>query len=423
LKTIRPDISESEFLPFCQKYQRIVRELHCKIVKFMPRVSEREFPPEIVRPIELFIREIESNFALILDPCDGKTFEIQAWPNIYAEYLDQLEPYVPQKYHSKRDSYPKLFIFLSFPKYVARSPLLHSITMSHEILHLKDAISGMAVSLCNQITIPKQDFDKLVDEILTSKIPVPGNEHMLMPRTYADFYSRDVMELAVMQQCTDVISHWLKELVADLLAVRLFGPVYLFAFADHSLALGVMDVDSDKHPNSRMRLSLMLDELRNLGYFHTSKTDEKMLSRLKTWHRFAKARRTLQQESHHVVIHSSINSSLSTVVARIRSETTGKEYDYRKFSKEVVQLIELLKNGIPPCELVNSSSWQSTPASLPGILNAGTIVQADYLGAIADLLHVSGESGEFECKRKLDELLLKAIEAIEVWRIWPAKEG
>lgn len=404
---------------FCQKYQRMLRGLHKSIIRFLPRVSEREYPLEIVRPLESRIRQFESNFALILDPYDGATFVLTAWPDIYRQYLDQLQPYVPNKYLNKRMHFPKWFVFLSFPRASSKNPLLHSITLSHEISHLFDYINGISEGLSSEIRIPKDEFNKLVKSILTSRIPVPGYELMLMPRTYADFYTRDVLESAIMQQCTDVIQKWVTEIVADLIAIRSFGPAYLLAFAEHSLALGVMDRDSDEHPNSRMRLKLILRELRNLDYFRQRKYKQDLVLRLNMWEGYAKKKVSIERGLHHEVVTSSISRSIPKIVRKIRLITRGKEYHSSSYRREVPRLVELLKHGIVPCELIDAKTQTTYPPSLAGILNAGYMTYFSELNSICKLLHVRGESGEIQGRRKLDELVLKAIESTEIWQAWP----
>lgn len=411
--------TDVDLFRFCQKYQRMLRELHYNIIGFLPRISEREYPPEIVRPIESTIRQFESNFALILNPYNNGTFMLTAWPDIYRQYLEQLSPYVPAKYSRKKPNLPKWFIFLSFPRVASRNPLLHSITMTHEILHLRDHIEGISAGLSSKIRISRAEFANLINSILSSRIPVPGHELMLMPRTYAEVYTQDVLESAVMQQCTDVIDRWIRELVADLLAVRSLGPAYLFAFAEHSLALGVMDVDSDDHPNSRMRLRLILNELRNLRYFRRFKDKEGLVLRLQMWNHFAKEEIRPEQSPHHTVVTSSISRSLPKIVEKIRLTTQGTEYTAEKFYKEVWPLVELLENGIPPCELVDTKVQTSSPPSLAGILNAGYMAYLGGLDSLCKFLRVSGEVGEIEARRKLDDLLLKAIESTEIWQAWP----
>lgn len=422
LKDLRTKGGQADLFKFCQKYQRMLRGLHRSVIGFMPRVSEREYPPEIVRPIESHIYEFERDFALILDPDNSDTFTLTAWPEIHQQYLDQLQPYVPKKYLGHKANSPKWFVFLSFPRAASRNPLLHSITMSHEILHLRDYIQGISAGLSSQVRVSKSEFAKLVSSILGSKIPVPNYERMLMPRTYADFYTRDVLESAVMQQCINVIQQWVREIVADLLAVRTTGPAYLFAFAEHSLALGVMDRDSDKHPNSRMRLKLMLRELRSLGYFVPRKYKQELVQILEMWNRFARESATPDQRPHHTVVTSSIERSLPVIVKEVRSVTKGTVYASGRFRTEVQPLLELLKHGIPPCELLDVDGQTSYFPSLAGILNAGYMAYFCELDSLCDILGTHGEVGKIEARRKLDELLLKAIESTEMWKSWP-KEG
>lgn len=409
-----------DYIRFCQKYQKLQRELHSYVIKFMPTISEHEYPPEIVRPIEQIIRQFEKDFTLVIHPCDGRTFVLTAQPDMFKYYVDSLSPYVPTKYLKKNNKCPKWFIFLSFPRALSRNPLLHSITVSHEVLHLKDHIEGISASISNQVIIPKARFNELVKEILDTKIPVPGWESMLMPRTYSEFYSREVLESAVMKKCTDVIEVWIAEIVADLLAVRMFGPAYLLASAEHSLALGVMDSDSDSHPNSRMRLKIMMRELRELGYLRKRKHNTEIVEILRMWNSYVQTKVTPDQEPIHSVAASSISKSRAKLTQRVREVTRGMDYTAGQFHREVWDLVNLINNGIPPCELIDVRKKESKPPSLAGILNAGYMSYLYGLDKLRVILGKSGEKGEIESRRKLDELLFKAIESTYAWKAWPS---
>ncbi len=408
-----------DYFKFCQKYQKLQRELHCDVVKFMPTVSENEYPPEIVRPIEGIISDFEKDFTLILHPCDGSTFVITAIPDMVGNCIESLKPYVLKKYINKRNKFPKWFVILSFPRMLSRNPLLHTITLSHEILHLKDHIERISESTSNQIVIPKVKLDKLVEETFKRKIPIPGFELMLMPRTYSEFYSKDVLEQAVMEKCTDVIKSWIAEIVADLLAIRIMGPAYFFASAEHSLALGIMDRDSDSHPNTRMRLKIMMSELRSLGYLRGRKHNTEIIELLKKWNTYVKNKATIQQDPIHSVAAYTISKNLASLKINVRQRTNNIEYSSSKFHREVWELTNLINNGIPPCELMDFKNRESNYPSLAGILNAGYAAYLCGLDQLGSLIGQSGEKVEIESKQKLDELVLKAIEAADVWKSWP----
>jgi|WetSurMetagenome_2_1015567.scaffolds.fasta_scaffold26295_2 hypothetical protein len=408
-----------DYIEFCKKYHDLLRDLHKTVIGFMPVISECEYPSEILRPIERKIKDFENDIALILHPCNTETFEITALSDILDEYLRVLSPYVPPKYSGKNFGFPKWFISLSFPRAISRNPLLHSITISHEILHLKDHIEGISAGLYSKIVIPQEDFKKLVDTIQNKKIQIPGYENMLMPKTYSELYTRDVLESAIMAKCTDVIEGWLQELVADLLAVRKFGPTYFFAGAEHSLALGVMDRDSDDHPNSRMRLRLMIEELKELGYLKQNGENEKIVNALTIWNNYLNINPGLLQDEIHSVAALSISKMQNTLSETIRTISKDKDYSANKFDEEVWQLVELINNGIPPDELIDTGKKTSKPSTLAGILNAGYMVNYFSLDELGKLMNQTGEEGDISSRRKLDELLLKAIESTEIWRYWP----
>lgn len=145
----------------CATYRKHLQRLENEILDFVPLSGLFEQPFEIVEPLKMLVRKFEPDFALILRGYPKDNYELIAYENLYASYIDTLSPYVSDEYRDSPTS-PKWFIFLSFPKIHSRNILLHTITLSHEMLHLRDHILGITSELLGKIRVSAEDIMPLV---------------------------------------------------------------------------------------------------------------------------------------------------------------------------------------------------------------------------------------------------------------------
>lgn len=348
--------------------------------------------------IQDLISDIVQNFAPILNPYSGSTYAITAYPNLLDAYRDVLSPYVREK-SDEEQVLPEWVVILSYPASESTNILLHTIMMGHEVIHLKDYVDNISSGLIatREIRIIKQAV-----------------------RTEATRLNLDPASL--FEATERVLRQWLAELVADLFATRIYGPAYLFSFARLSLALQVMDEYTERHPSSRMRLGMMLEELRSLGYLVRRRQTSKIREELHYWLDFA-ARPGPRPEDSRYVAFQSIARAKARLARRVRAATEGQEFSVGRFMAEVPPLFEYLQHGIPPSEILDTQLRVSEPASIAGILNAGTLYYLQGMSELKDMLATVEEKPTIVAMTKLSELLARAIEASYAFKEWREGEG
>ena len=400
----------------CATYQKHLKNLEEQILDFIPLMDPFAQPFEIVEPIKVFIQEFEQSFALILRSYSKDNYELVAYEGLYESYVNTLSPYVPDEYRDYHEA-PKWFVFLSFPRIHSRDVLRHVITISHEILHLKDHVLGITSELLSEIQISPEDIHSLVEQIRTA--PVPTERPSLPPLTIEDIYSRHEIERETKEMCSKILEKWLSEVVADLLATRLFGPAYFFSLANLSLSLGTMDQHSISHPSSRLRLRVMLEVLRNLGYVRRGKIDKTVYSELIKWGRYLKGDVSPISlpppvRPHCSIAESKVLATKKTIMTKVEQVTAGKTFNTDVFQGEVPKLVELLYYGISPAEMKEKRSIK--PASLASILNAGHVFFLTHLDHLRSMLGDSTDN--HMVVSRLNDLLLHAIQASTISRRW-----
>lgn len=250
---------------------------------------------------------------------------------------------------------------------------------------------------------------------------------MLPPLTMEEVYPRNEIERATKEACSEILENWLSEIVADLLATRIFGPTYFFSLARLSLSLGTMDQHSTTHPCSRMRLRMMLEELRSLGYLRKRKTDEIICSELQEWAAYLKEEvkpiSTPPYSSPHCSIAElKILATKNTLMTKVSQAIGSEEYKATAFHKEVWKLVELLDNGISPVEIKDANKRSIKPASMVSILNAGYVFFLAHMDRLYSMLKNSGDIN-FKAVAKLNELLLHAMQASTISQRWLNLQG
>ncbi len=400
-----------DIFQLCATYRKHLKDLEEQILDFIPLMDPSAQPFEIVEPIKEFIQKFEPSFALILRSYSQDNYKIDALKNLYELYVNILSHYVPDEYRVFKT--PKWFVFLSFPRIHSRDVLRHIITVSHEMLHLRDYVLGITSDLLNEIQISSDDIQPLVKEIRTALVPT--ERPLLPPLIMGEIYSPYEIERRTKEVCSEILKSWLREIVADLLATRIFGPAYFFSLAHLSLSLGTMDQHSESHPSSRLRLRMMLEVLRNLGYMEKGKTDQVAYSELKEWEAYLKedVSATISISPFRIA-ESKVLATKTTVMAKVKQVTDGETYNTDVFQSEVPKLVELLCNGVSPAEIKENRSIK--PARLASILNAGYIVFLAHLSRLNTML------GDYRDNHlvvsKLDDLLLHAIQASTISQQW-----
>ncbi len=283
---------------------------------------------------------------------------------------------------------------MSYPAVEAPNILLHTVMLGHEVTHLEDHIH------------------KISSDMISS-----GDVRIVKSAVRQEAKDRNISPIELFADTDMVLRAWLSELVADLIAVRRYGPAYFCSFVKISLALNIMDIFGDKHPSSRMRIRFMLDELRDLGYFKPSKDMNIIKNELQYWVGFVKSTCSIPTGGRYVAMRS-IELARKRITKRVRIASRGTEFSAKHFNIEVPPLFEYLKNGIPPCEILDIKSRETNPASIAAILNTGNLYYLHGMAEIKEMVGVDSEDADIMTMIKVNQLLARAVETSCMFQDW-----
>jgi hypothetical protein len=402
------------------RYHQFLVDLQQSYLDYLRETDQSFSPPEIRLAITNVLGRVASGCKLVMNPCADPVPNI-SWSVNLEQYLCSL--LIPDySAPTPESSEEAVFVFLSYPQLHARDVFFQTIVISHEILHLRDHVRGLSQQLAGQINLAGADFSALVEDLRSQRILAATPS--LPPITFGERFEEEQLKAFISAKWSEIMLNWLREVISDLLAVRLFGPCYIVAFSNHSLLSGVLAKHSDTHPSSRLRLELILAELRDMKYGRQQSGVLAVPTRQIQGIRGLLARPT--PTTANLLIHQTAERYLRKARRQIteltRQEVGAETYLSSLFKQEVSSLIELLDIGVPPGELLDCSARTAHPAGLPAILNVAYVFQASHLTGFFDFVDAATPESRIESLSKLDELLLKALELSEVSLAWAAAE-
>jgi len=409
----RQEISDDDLIGMCTRRQRLLNDLHTMILNYAAPAVHETIPVEMISALEAEIRKITSDFCLLMHPSPDPIYEIIILKDPVQHYIDALAPYVPEVQID--DAMRGVFIVLSYPAVESQNALLHTLMASHEIMHLKDLLEEIGDNFKTQINIPENRVKGVVDKLLRSPLAAPSNEKPV-PVRLGDISEPSEVRSSVLAEIDDIVTAWLHELVADILAVRTYGPAYPLALARIAMTLGSLDAYTSSHPSPKMRLKIALEELRTLG-FDSDQEIEFVSQEINEISLYVKDE-VLPVNTLQAIAWESIDAARISLAQKVRIATNGQDFRVEQFGTRVNALVDSLSNGVPPCEFLDISSRSSIPADLPSILNAGWIFYLVKLDNLADLLGISQDIDKFQAETKLWELLLSAIDSAQFLLTW-----
>lgn len=357
-------------------------------------------PTGMIRPWELLVRKHNADLNIIIRP---------QWKYNYSYYY--IIKYFVQINEIVRDQTSKEelskagphFPILSFAGLERDNVLLH-ILLAHEIGHLIDEMKEIS-----SINIHSDDI------LSTFKIPQIAEklqkyyELSLNLRSEEDklrgvtrdtpsiglFIQHEVLSQAQVELVSKIIK-WLQEITADIIAVRIIGPSFIFALYQTQLAQVSKMGPAGDYPPPQVRIERCIeywDTLDKDEKFFDAKEDEEanckdikrcikeylnyikkkeseISPELSTIDRLKKERYDLLTEILQEAIRNSLNSIKDLIQQRIEPY---------KIDNTIFQLIELLENRITPIRSEDKSGENVfSKCDIASILNAGWIFWLTY---------------------------------------------
>ena len=412
----RAGASPDHLVSLGSRYRLLIEEVQTEFLPYLVETDEAYCPPEIGMAVERLVRRTNANSVVVLHPSESRIPNIMAVLGLEAGYFRQLGTYAPSEAASA-DKQGRLFVFLSYPQVMARSPLIHTIILSHEIEHLDDWKTGLSAELSSGMDLTSKDFEELVEDL--GKLTIGGERGALPPLTVGELYEPDWITARVGERWIQVRDKWLAEIVSDLLAVRNFGPAYFFALGLWSLQVDAMYAHSDSHPCSRFRLTLMADELRSMGLTHYSAGAlGTARAHFDQWNTLLEDPQPTQGELIHHIAERRVRHAFPQIREAVRRASAAGAALAADSKNEIEYAVKLLRHGAPPAEILQPSSRTLRPCPLAAIFNAYFIFQSAHLRDLYELLDAHSDEERREALLKLDKLILKAVEGSEVRRVW-----
>lgn len=208
---------------------------------------------------------------------------------------------------------------------------------------------------------------------------------------------------------TRAVEGWVMEIACDIVGYALLGPAFLIS-ALHFLPLcGPLDDSTDKYPPNRMRLHLLFGLLDDSGIPY-----RRVRAFLKTW-RDAVSFKKIEWGTPWDQLTGEAIMRVAPQISRVTLDKVKDRvglFDYRDHVDHIHRLIERMRQGIPPNEVVRPGG--PVTASFPCVMNAGWFSLLDDLGVIKRSYRWSDK----EAKGKVNDWVAKAVELAEIRTRW-----
>lgn len=396
---------------------RILGAIHQQYFPLLHAASQRSeylIQPSIDRAVKLFAKDCE----LTLVPDFEYNYAFVGIERFAAREIELLETHSdhatkvalePIKHRAA--GLPHWICFLHFP-IADRDSALNLCILAHELAHLVDKTAQIYQKLM-PIELDKDSFDELVAGRCSAPVggkPKPG----VPPLTIGSIFTPKAIENQCYLDCNKMLENWIRELIADVVAIHGIGPASFFAFNDFFAYMGSENRPSSSHPAPAFRLLLMLDELETLGYVSSSESLDSVLKEALVRVQADAGAITYIGEAK--VVHKTIQKNLPDLLVKIRQFISMYSFKATSYQPTASRVLERLKAGVAPIEIYEKSTNVMRPISVMSVLNAGWELYKTNLAAFYD--QFKNEVDEMERLQNLNHLLFKAIEAGEVVRRW-----
>lgn len=403
-----PDLLRSEITAYSQISLRILSNIHEKFIPLL-HSSSQEGVHAVQQAIQRVIRQLETRdkLELALIPQFEYTYGLTWLPSVVGIHIKML------KYRNKKKEraqlrrtkrLPKWTAFLAYP-IVEKESALNLVAIVHELAHLVDFVQGLE-NRCLPITLDRQSFNKLVRHERKSSAQSGQSKRRI---------DQQVVNRCL-EQCVPMTLSWLREIIADIIAVHALGPAYLFTFHEFLAHSGCDDAPDSEHPAPSTRLRIIVLELTYLGYFDHRTS---IISTLESARKKIETEPFPDLEGASLVAHCTLNNHLARIQAVIRRAAAPYAYKASSYASQVPPVTDQLRACLVPVGSSDNSGITVVPHNLVAIINGGWELYTQYRDEFYDRF-VSSTS---ECDRlfALNQLLFKAVEASEVVRMWKTR--
>jgi hypothetical protein len=281
------------------------------------------------------------------------------------------------------------------------------------------------------VDAPDEGFPaSLADGVVVLSYPAAERNNVILHGIFLHEIGHHITERAgVLQRITGAFpmeqwptewGNWIWEFAADLAAIRLAGPAYLFGIYQSMLATEVLDLASDTHPPPWLRVRLMIDELREARFFEEGCAPPAVLAQIEKWKEDLSAAEALSRAEFLE------NPSTGEFFAKIEEVLPHVAADVRTampdaFTADMYRC-ECPKLGAQLRQLMPLNEWydpdtDSWPiASFAGILNTGWNFVIGELDGLYAEVNVDNRAEQEQLRRRVFDLIAKSVEFAQLRR-------
>lgn len=283
---------------------------------------------------------------------------------------------------------PDNLAVLSFPD-IYKDNVIANSELAHEIGHFIDELGGVTTKILKKVKVDKTKLREEINKDLdTEKLP-----YLLVEKIKAER----------IKQINYNIKRWVQELLSDLIAIRLCGPAFVFALSELLLTKQIADDANIDYPPATLRLRILLEEMKSINYIDKLSNENKDIVK-DLISEIDEHIKSVPQKTGEPLVNEAIESVLDLIKQESNTATNGFQYEPDRFGNEVFELLEKLKQYVPPCEIKRGK-----PANPISILNAGMIFRLTWKNYPPPIT-ITSQENESEVVNIINLLVSKSIE-------------
>jgi hypothetical protein len=422
-QTLKPEELEQRVKRYCKFLPYL-----CNLLEYIEGSEIENTPAPLINPLRRLTRSCLPDSEVIFRSYSQLNYSYAPLTRLLREVFSD------DTFSNLVQRLPNFFAVISFPKVEANYVLLHCM-VAHEIGHGLYQEKNLEDDLIPLVKIDETTLDRLAKEIVESESnrqDVSGKD----PLAEADVSESLRVKGLLTQGITKIIGNWVEELTADAFGVCIFGPSYFFAFINFVSAIRLLQSASFTHPSPRIRMNLMSHILNLLK---PQEKDESVKSQQKHDRDTLGFENVFQGPTKRFVqkwvevssmqgralypiydiVEKSITPIIPGICSKVMETMNGSEYTAQKYLEKTPTLRDLIVNIIPPNEVIDFKKKETTNTDVVSILNAGWEVYISHMDDFAkNYQELTYQSNKLKCDKKLNELLLKAIELNEIKTRW-----
>lgn len=399
-------------------YRLIFNNLQ-EIVSYIAQANIANHPMEVMIPAKEIILKFGDETLFFTQPLWYLNYAIgDVWTK-FSKTINELFPEI--EFDTKKK------ILIQFP-IIHKDDVLLGCVMGHELGHYFDLHSGLNISASLLPQLLQHDNIHKLTGSLQLKIQNPAIN------LSSEQSERLKLELVKKVLGDNHLINWLKEFVADIIGILLYGPAShfsgdsIFTFSSLSENGQLIDNYSDSHPRSSLRSIVRINTFIKLGYYqnfdaaiqnHINTSKEKWESaRIQPNDYFIDGnigndliyRLILNNQSYEYIEQILVENLDQIIDFVISNIPTNLHYNFSTYKDIVPQLSNKIINFIPPNELNNR------PVDSISILNAGWhayLIHKDKLNE-----NLIEHEKDYNIREMINNLIKKALTSAHIHRRW-----